>query len=262
MSLLDKVHSGVVPAPPRLVVYGTEGVGKSTFASQAEKPIFIPTEDGLAQINCDKFPVALQLEQVQEALRDLLNEKHCYKTVVIDSLDWLERLIWEHLCRKGGVDSIDSVGGGYGRGYTQAATCFREILGCLDMLRSDKGMTFIGVAHAKIEKFEDPETSSYDRHTPRLNKHVGALVNEWCDAVLFASVRYRTTTEDGGFNKKRTIATAVGQNGGERILRCVGSPACVAKNRFNLPPELPLSWPDLSHAMNPTRTPEKEKANG
>ena len=94
------------------------------------------------------------------------------------------------------------------------------------------------LAHAKVEKFEDPEASPYDRFSPRLHKHAAALVTEWCDAVLFATRKFRTQTEETGFGRKRTTAHAVGKDGGERILRTVGGPSCVAKNRYGLDAEL------------------------
>lgn len=102
------------------------------------------------------------------------------------------------------------------------------------------------LAHAKVERFEDPEEAAYDRYSPRLNKHAAALVSEWCDAVLFATRRIVTKTEDAGFNRKRAKATAVGKDGGERVLRCVGGPSAIAKNRYSLPAELPLDWSALA----------------
>jgi len=224
---------------------GIEGVGKSTCASQTPKPIFIQTEDGLGQIDCHKFPLARSYEDVDSALAELHTEKHSYQTVVIDSLDWLERIIWDRLCKAYGVASIEKVDGGYGKGYIHALTFWRKILDRLAALRDDRGMMVMLVAHAKVEKFEDPEAPTYDRYSPRLNKHASALVSEWCDAVLFATRKIITRTEEGSFNRSRTIAAGQGRDGGERILRCVGGPSCIAKNRYGLPAELPLAWPAL-----------------
>ena len=249
MSLLQQIHTGRRPSPPRFVIYGTEGIGKSTTASQAPKPIFIPTEDGLDQIDCASFPLATRFPEVETALELLINEAHNFETVVIDSLDWLERLIWDVLCEQYGVASIEKVDGGYARGYTHALTHWRRVLDGLNTLRSRRGMCVVLLAHAKVEKFEDPESAAYDRYSPRLHKHATALVNEWADAVLFATRKIITKTEETGFNRERTIAAGLGKDGGERILRCVGSPACVAKNRFDLPAELPLSWPALMQAL-------------
>ena len=250
MSMLTKILQGRQPMPPRLVVYGTEGVGKSTFASQAPAPIFLPTEDGLAEIDCDRFPLATTFDDVLAALSELRSEKHDYQTVALDSLDWLERLIFDALCRQHSVSCIEKVDGGYARGYTHALGYWRQILDAFNRLRVDRGMVVICIAHAKVEKFEDPESPAYDRYSPRLNKHASALVCEWSDAVLFATTRFRTQSEDAGFNRKRTIAHAIGKAGGERILRCVGGPSCVAKNRYGITEELPLSWAAFVQALS------------
>jgi hypothetical protein len=249
--------------PPRLMLYGTEGIGKSTFGAGAPAPIFVPTEDGLGEIDCHQFPLAKSLAEVMEALGDLYREPHDYQTVVVDSLDWLERLIWDEVCAEYGVKSIEKADGGYAKGYTHALTYWREFLSRLDALRTNRGMVVITIAHAKVEKFEDPESAAYDRYSPRLHKHASALVTEWADAVLFATRKFRTETEEAGFNRTRTIAAPLGKDGGERILRTVGSPACIAKNRFGLPAELPLSWNALVAALSaPATANEGANANG
>jgi len=249
MSLLNNIQSGKEPKPPRIMVYGQEGVGKSNFSAAAPNVIFIPTEDGLSEIDCHKFPLAKSFNEVLSSLQALYQEKHDFQTVTLDSLDWLERLIFDEVCRDYGVRSIEKVDGGYGKGYVYTLTYWRKILNLLDALRNEKGMACILIAHCCIEKFEDPEASAYDRYTPRLNKHANALISEWVDAVLFATRRFRTQKEDAGFGRERTIAAPVGTDGGERILRTVGGPACVAKNRFNLPSELPLNWTAFMAAM-------------
>ncbi|HAI10757.1 MAG TPA: oxidoreductase [Phycisphaerales bacterium] len=255
MSLIQQIHQGPKQQPPRMVLYGIEGIGKSTTASQAPNAVFIPTEEGLDQIDCASFPLATKFDDVIKSIDALINEKHEYQTVVIDSLDWLERLVWDRLCREYGVSSIEKVDGGYARGYTHALTHWRTILSGLDVLRKDRSMCVICLAHAKVETFSDPEVGAYDRFSPRLHKHANAVITEWADAVLFATRKVITRTEDTGFNRTRTLASGLGKDGGERILRCVGSPACVAKNRFGLPAELPLSWYALMEAMTQADTP-------
>src|SRR5210317_531519 len=127
-SLLESIQRGRQPKPPRVLLYGVEGIGKSTFGSEAPKPIFIQTEDGLDEIDCDRFPLATKFGDVIEALKTLTSEKHNYETVVIDSLDWLERLVWDRLCEQYAVPSIEKVDGGYARGYMLALTLWREVL--------------------------------------------------------------------------------------------------------------------------------------
>jgi len=250
MSMLADIQRGRASKPPRILLYGVEGIGKSTFGSQAPKPIFIQTEDGLDEIDCEKFPLATSYEDVAEALGTLRREEHGYETVVIDSLDWLERLAWDKLCLECGVNSIEKVDGGYAKGYTHALTYWREVIDHLGALRNQRGMVAVLIAHSKVERFEDPESSPYDRYSPRLHKHAAALVSEWCDAVLFATRKIRTQSEDAGFGRKRTLAHAIGTGGGERILRCVGGPSCVAKNRYGITEDLPLSWAAFMQALS------------
>ena len=250
MTLMSRVQRGRTAKPPRLLVYGTEGIGKSTFAAQAPNPIFIQTEDGLDEIACDKFPLATTYDEVLAALTELRTEQHDYQTAVIDSLDWLERLIWDKVCQATGAKSIEKADGGYARGYTHALTYWREVVDGLNSLRNDRGMVVVLIAHAKVEKFEDPESAPYDRYSPRLHKHAAALLSEWCDAVFFATRKIRTHTEDTGFNRKRTIAHALGKDGGERILRTVGGPSCLAKNRFGIAEDLPLAWAAFLAALS------------
>jgi len=249
MGLLQQIRRGRQPTPPRLMVYGIEGIGKSTLASRTPKPVFVQTEDGLGQIDCDKFPLAESLDQVFEALAALAGEEHGYETVVVDSLDWLERLIWDAVCRDYGAKSIEKVDGGYGKGYTYSLAYWRKFVDGLAALHNERQMMVMLLAHAKVERFEDPESSAYDRYSPRLNKHAAAYVTEWCDGVLFATRRFRVQTETTGFNRERGVAHAIGKDGGERVLRTVGGPSCVAKNRFNLPAEMPLDWSAIMAAI-------------
>jgi len=220
------------------------------MASCAPRPIFIQTEDGLDEIDCDKFPLATRYDDVVASLVDLQREAHEYETVVIDSMDWLERLVFDKLCAEHNANSIEQVAGGYSKGYTLALTYWREIIEHLNALRNRRGMVVLLIAHSKVERFEDPESSPYDRYTPRLHKHAAALISEWCDAVLFATRKVRIQSEDAGFNRKRTIAHPIGKAGGDRILRCVGGPSCVAKNRYGITEELPLDWAAFIQAMS------------
>ena len=256
--LLDQITSGRSPAPRRLMLYGTHGVGKSTFASCAPKPIFIQTEDGLGEIECDKFPLTTTFDQAMQALSELYTDKHAFRAVVVDSLDWLERLIWAEVCRKRSVESIEDIG--YAKGYVFALTQWREFLEGLAALRNDRGMMVVLIAHARIERFENPETDSYDRYVPRLHRRASQVVQEWCDEVLFATFKVYTKQTDEGFNRKRTHGVGTG----ERILRTAERPAHVAKNRLNLPVEMPLDWNAYAHYLNgrAAEAPQAGKSKG
>ena len=251
MSVLNKIKKGRENLPPRLMIYGGEGIGKSTFAAGSPTPVFIQTEDGLGSMDVARFDLAGKYTEVIENLRGLRDEDHEFQTVVIDSVDWLERLIHDHVVQQDGATSIELACGGYGRGYRKALDHFRDVLTALDQLRA-KGMAVILVAHAKTERFEDPEHPAYDRYSPRLHKEANALLCEWVDAVLFATRRTTTRTSDEK-SGKRVLASSVGKDGAERVLRVNGSPACLAKNRFGLSGELPLSWDAFFNAINGER---------
>lgn len=233
--------------PPRIVLYGTEGIGKSTFGAMAPRPIFLPTEDGLGEIECERFPLAGSYDEFLNNLGQLCQEEHDYKTAVLDTLDWLEKLIWAKVCKDRNKTSIEDIG--YAKGYQFALDHWKDVLTGLDYLRRERGMAVILLAHAKIEKFNDPESAGFDRFTLRLHKDADAYVREWADAVLFATRKQRVEKVGTGFNE-RTIAKPIGTDGGERIIRTVGSPVCTAKNRFGLPAELPLSWEAFTQNIN------------
>lgn len=239
MSLLKSIRSGKSEHPPRLLIYGTEGAGKSTLAADAPKPIFICTEDGLDQIETNSFPLCQSFEDVTKYLDALFNEQHDFRTVVIDTLDWLERLIWDKVCHDyGDAKSIEKVDGGFQRGYVHALTHWRTFIDKLRKLREERGMIVILLAHAQVRKHNDPESGEFDTFLPKLHKHAQAVVVEWCDAILMATRQYGAAKGE--------------KSGGDRILRCERSATCSAKNRYNLPEVLPLDWQSLMHAMYPT----------
>lgn len=259
MKLLEQVQRGKTPSPRRTLMYGVHGVGKSTFGAMAERPIFLQTEDGLGTIECERFPVAVQYADVIAALSELYTEAHEYRTVVIDSADWLERLIFADVCKKRGVESIEDIP--YGKGYVFALTNWREVLTGLDALRNERGMAVILIAHAQIERFANPETDTYDRYSPRLQKQASALVQEWCDEVLFATYKVHTKTTNEGFDRKRVQGIGTG----ERIIRTSERPAHVAKNRLSLPEEFALDYrlyAAFARGENPLTTTETSAEQG
>ena len=242
MDLMSRIQTGKQASPRRVMVYGVHGIGKSTFGAMAPNPIFIQTEDGLGNLDCARFPLAESFDDVMAAIMSLYSEAHEFKTVVIDSLDWLERMIWAKVVRDRGpgnktkVENIEDFG--FARGYTYALDYWKEILDGLNALRNERGMMVVLIAHAKIERFENPETDAYDRYSPRLNKHASALVQEWSDEVLFATYKVHTKQTEEGFDKTRTRGIGTG----DRILRTTERPAHMAKNRLNLPEEMPLDF--------------------
>lgn len=233
-----------LPKPPRIIIYGDPGLGKTTFGVSAPNPVVIQTEDGLGSLEATAFPLASSYEDVIEALSSLYTEDHDYKTLVIDSLDWLEPLIWQRVCLDNKIETIEKLA--YGKGYVEAVYHWRSFFDGITALRDAKGMTIIMTAHNEIKRVEDPTLPAYDRHDLKLHKRAAAVAEEFADVILFAASQTNTVTEDAGFNQKRTRAVTTGQ----RVMHTVGQPAFLAKSRFPLPPVLPLAWSALSDAMS------------
>ena len=237
---LKSIRKNEAIAAPRVVCYGVEGIGKSSFAAGATKPIFILTEDGLGSLKVDHFPMAQSFDDVMRAIDSLYTEKHDFETVVLDSLDWLEAIIQREIEAKHEAKDL-----AYGKGALIAAEKWREILEGFNALRNDKGMAVILIAHTTIKRFDSPETEPYDRYQPKLQERSNAVVREWCDALLFANYKTIVKNADVGFNK----AVARGISTGERLLYTSEKPAYMAKNRYNLPESIPLSWNAFIEAM-------------
>lgn len=254
---LATIQRGRQSRPPRICLYGPEGIGKSTFGAGCPNPIFIQLEDGLDEIEADKFPRATTYEQVADQLDILIVQNHDYQSVILDSADWLEKLIHKEVCRRDNKPSIELCAGGYGRGYGVAYDIWaNEILTRLDQLRN-RGMIVVLLAHARVERFEDPDQSqSYDRYSLKLNASkqfsTQALLSEWVDALLFATRKVIVRTEEtvkGPTKKIRGTAVGLGADGGTRVIRPYGSPSAVAKNRYGIQTEIPLSWPAFVEAI-------------
>jgi hypothetical protein len=178
-----------------------------------------------------------------ESLSALYSEPHEFSTVVIDSVDWLEPLVWAKACRDNGWGSIEDAG--YGKGYVAALGLWRQYIEGLNALRDDRGMTVVQIAHTDIKRFDSPEHDPYDRYVIKLHSRAAALLQEHSDIVLFANYRISTVKSDVGFNKK--ISRAVGS--GERVIHTAERPAYLAKNRYGLPDTLPLEWQAFATAM-------------
>ena len=241
---LSSIQRGKSAAPPRVVIYGDHGLGKSTFAAGAPSPIFICTEDGLGNIDTASFPLCKTYDDVLGCIGTLYQEEHDFRTVVLDSLDWLESLIWTHVAKAHDHDEIEDFG--YGKGYTYAADELRSCLDGLNALRTERGMAVILTAHCSVKRFDDPTAEPYDRYVLKLHKHAAAIVQEWADVVAFAQMKVAVRKEDVGFNKK--VARALETK--ERVLHTEKRPAFDAKNRFSLPSELPLSWSAFADALS------------
>lgn len=228
----------------RLMIYGQDGIGKSTFAAGAPDPLFVQTELGLSDIRgvkalprCKTFgDFAGYIKQLRE-----MEVLPC-KSLVIDGLTGLSPLVNEQAVQdynrdsgKTAVDTFDAIP--YGAGPLWALKIWRLILDRLEQINIDQDVWVILIGHTQVEKFQNPAGEGYDRYVPKLHKDASAAVREWCDDYFFATQVVYTRTEGKGFSEKKKAAGA-----GDRVMKTSGAAAFLAKRRIQMPDEIPLSW--------------------
>lgn len=244
---LANITRGRRVTPIKVVVAGVEGVGKSTFAADAPSPIFLCSEDGTAQLDVARFPTPRTWTDVLDALRVLKDEEHGHKTLAVDSLDWLEPIIWAHVCQAGGKKKMSEFA--YGAGLADALDHWRTFVAALSALEAKRKMNVILIAHTTVMKVEEPGQPAYDRYQMKLHKNASALMREWVDSVLFCRHDVRVSVEAG-----KKFAKGKATSSGRRIMHTTWSAAYDAKNRFNLPDPMPLSWRDFEEAIRKVPT--------
>lgn len=237
-----KIISGKIIKPQKVVIYGPEGIGKSTFAAQFPKPLFIDTEGSTSHLEVDRLPRPTSWQMLKQYIKDLKGDTMGYHTLVIDTADWAERLCEEAICQSNGRVGIEDFG--YGKGYTYVKEEFGRLLDSLSDL-IEAGMNVVLTAHSIIRKFELPEeTGAYDRYELKLGQKAGnqcaALAKEWADMVLFVNYKEIViTTKD---NKKKV-------SGGKRVMYTAHSPCWDAKNRHGLAEELPFDYQEIANCI-------------
>lgn len=236
---LDSIQTGQQLYPPRIMLYAPGGIGKTQCAANSPNPIFIQTEDGLGNLDVPRFPLAKTWDDVEKALVALYTEPHTYKTLVVDSLDWYEPLIWAQVIKENPVSSrgkqvVDIIDLPYGEGYKLATAKWVEFLDKCNRLRVDKGMTIVFLAHEEVKKFDDPEKGAYNYYGPKLHKAAAEKVMEFVDINLFANYQLTIATDKTSFGQetKRVIGA------GTRVVITQERPSAMAKNRYNLPGEI------------------------
>lgn len=239
-SMLSAVTRGKVQSPDRILLYGTEGVGKSSWAAAAPGAIFLPAEDGTDRVDCARMPTPEKWADVFDAVEELRTAPHDYRTLVIDTLDAIEPLCWRHVTARDEMESIEAYG--FGKGYAAALDEWRRLLAECERLRRARQMQIVLLAHAQIRPFKNPEGDDYDRYELKLHAKAGGLVKEWCDSVLFARFE-ELAHKDGKTKRVRGVST------GARIVHTLRTAAYDAKSRHALPETMPLDYATYAAAV-------------
>jgi len=243
-----KITRGIRVTAKRIVIHGVEGIGKSTLAAGLPNPLVLDTEDGtnaidVARVRCDDQMIT------EGTLHELARDAQGFQTVVIDSIDWAERQMIEHLLRKDQKRSIEDYG--FGKGYTMVAEAMSRFLSVCDTL-IDRGINVVLVGHTKVARVSPPDMDEgYDRFELKLTKQSSPLVKEWADCILFANYKTRLVEGDDGRTRAR--------GGKERVLHTERTAAWDAKNRFGLPAELPMTAEALAPLFAGVTPPQPAK---
>lgn len=240
------VTSGIQTAPVKTVLYGPEGIGKSTFASHFPSPVFIDTEGGTKRLNVARLPQPTSWAMLLDEVAEVRKGNVPCSTLVIDTADWAERLCIQAVCARAKVNGIEDFG--YGKGYTYVKEEFSKLLDALEEVLN-AGHNVVVLAHAAITKFEQPDAvGNYDRWGMKTSKQVAPLLQEWCDMLLFAN--YKTVVEKAGSGPNAKNKAS----GGKRVLYTTHHACWDAKNRFDLPEEVPFDYASIA-ACIPGTTP-------
>ncbi len=242
---------GKLPSAKKVVIYGPEGIGKSTFASHFPDPVFIDTEGSTKDMDVARFEKATSWQMLTDQVRYVRSNPDVCKTLVIDTADWAEQMCIEDLCARNGKKGIEDFG--YGNGYVYAKEDFGRFLNLLSDV-VDAGVNVVITAHSQIRKFEQPdEMGSYDRYELKLGKktqsQTSPLLKEWADMVLFANYKTLSVAVDDKGKKHKA-------QGGRRVMYTSHHPCWDAKNRYGLPEEVPFEYSSIAHIIENAAAPE------
>ncbi len=242
MGYADQITTQRDERPPRYVIHGHAGIGKTTLATSAKQALLIPVEEGTGVLSVPSLPKPNDWEELTAMLREVIADlgkpkgerefMDAYQSLIIDSIDRVEPLIWQAVCAEKGKKEIEDFG--YGKGYTYADKYWIKFLQGLDMVRRE-GVAVIIIAHTAMLTVDDPVVGSYSRFAPKLHKRANALLLEWSDIVGFLDVGRRPVDRGEGLRKTRTTTVEQGAEGKTRYLHLEDAGGFVAKNRYALP---------------------------
>lgn len=225
------IVKGIIKKSVKVVIYGPEGIGKSTFASKFPAPVFIDTEGSTKYLDVARFDKTSTWDDIFMQVNEAVNDGS-FKTIVIDTADWCEMLCIKAVCKSHNVNGIEDIG--YGKGYVYVQEEFKKLLDGLEDC-VNKGFNVVLTAHAQMRKFEQPdEMGAYDRWEMKLSKKVAPMVKEWADMLLFAN--YQTIVVEDSKTKSKKAA------GGQRVMYTQHHPCWDAKNRVGMPDKMDFSY--------------------
>ena len=230
------IQTGKIETAKKVVIYGPEGIGKSTLASKFPRPVFIDCEGSTKELDVSRYPAPFTWGEILAYIDDAVTNHTC-DTLIIDTADWAEQFCTKYTCEKLNVKNIEDVG--YGKGYQYLTQNFTELLSQCDTLIAN-GINVVFTAHAMMRKFEQPdEMGAYDRWEMKLSKRTGPLLKEWADMVLFCNYKTNVLTDT---KTQRKVAT-----GGSRIMYTTHHPCWDAKNRYGLPESMDMDFSGIAH---------------
>ena len=243
------IQRGIIFKAQKVVVYGPEGIGKSTFAARFPEPLFIDTEGSTNLLDVSRLKKPNSWSMLLQQVDEIRRTPGCCKTLVIDTVDWAEHLCTAHVCAAAGKVGIEDFG--YGKGYVYVKEEFGKLLNLLIDV-TEAGINVVLTAHSIMRKFERPdEAGAYDRYELKLGNKAGsqisALVKEWADMLLFVNYKEMVVEVNG---KKKA-------QGGKRIMYTQHHPCWDAKNRHEFKDELPFDYQQIAYAIpnDPINTP-------